>query len=351
MGRHTDPNEKARGKYIAVGLLAVALSGAVFFGVRTVINYDNAKQTTVTTAPKKTNAKAVDPATKPSEKKATTKNTSETKVTKETSQATKKNVKKSTKNSSTKKTKTTKSSKKESKTKDSTVKKQAVRPKLDSTQLTASAGKVYYGVHYFKSGRDYSSKNSEATVAANVIKVFIMDYALAQNNEEPINGKPLREWLEPMIQKNDDRATNVLIDHYGIDQMNAYFKEQGYQDTKLERRMLDINVKSDKDNYTSLNDCLKLLEKLYDQKEQEPQKTMIAIMEGQKLRTKIPHKLPKDLKVANITGEQDQVENDIGIVFTKDDPYAIVVLTKEVPDIVKTREAIVEYSLAASKLK
>lgn len=346
MGRHTDPNEKSKGKYVAIGLLAVALSGALFFGVRTVLNYDSEKQEVVQPE-KKVKAKTAASSTKPSEKTVATKKTSEAKATKETSKATKNSSKKGSK----KKTATTKSTKKESQTKESSTTKQAALPKLDSAKLTASAGKVYYGVHYFKSGRDYSSKNSEATVAANVIKVFIMDYALAQKNDEQIDGKNLREWLEPMIQKNDDDATNVLIDHYGIDQMNAYFKEQGYQDTKIERRMLDINVKSDKDNYTSLNDCLKLLEKLYDQKEQEPQKTMIAIMEGQKIRTKIPHKLPKDLKVANITGEQDQVENDIGIVFAKDDPYAIVVLTKEVPDIVKTREAIAEYSLAASKLK
>lgn len=346
MGRHTDPNEKSKGKYVAIGLLAVALSGALFFGVRTVLNYDSEKQEVVQPE-KKVKAKTAASSTKPSEKTVATKKTSEAKATKETSKATKNSSKKSSK----KKTATTKSTKKESQTKESSNTKQAALPKLDSAKLTASAGKVYYGVHYFKSGRDYSSKNSEATVAANVIKVFIMDYALAQKNDQQIDGKNLREWLEPMIQKNDDDATNVLIDHYGIDQMNAYFKEQGYQDTKIERRMLDINVKSDKDNYTSLNDCLKLLEKLYDQKEQEPQKTMIAIMEGQKIRTKIPHKLPKDLKVANITGEQDQVENDIGIVFAKEDPYAIVVLTKEVPDIVKTREAIAEYSLAASKLK
>lgn len=346
MGRHTDPNEKSKGKYIAIGLLAVALSGALFFGVRTVLNYDNEKQA-VAQPEKKDKVKTAASSTKPSENTATTKKTSETEATKKMSKATNNVDKKRSK----KKTATTKSSKEKSKTKKSSATKQAKRPKLDSAKLTGSAGNVYYGVHYFKNGWDYSSKNSEATVAANVIKVFIMDYALAQKNDQQINGKPLREWLEPMIQRNDDDATNVLIDHYGIDQMNAYFKEQGYQETKLERRMLDINVKSDNDNYTSLNDCLKLLEKLYDQKEQEPQKTMIAIMEGQKLRTKIPYKLPKDLKVANITGEQDQVENDIGLVFSKENPYAIVVLTKEVPDIVKTREAIAEYSLAASKLK
>lgn len=65
-----------------------------------------------------------------------------------------------------------------------------------------------------------------------------------------------------MIQENDINATNVLIDHYGMDKLNEYFNAQGYAETKLNRRMVDINVRiTDDDNYTSLNDCMKLLKK------------------------------------------------------------------------------------------
>ncbi len=57
-----------------------------------------------------------------------------------------------------------------------------------------------------------------------------MDYALAQKDgsDQVIEDKPLNEWLTPMIQQNDINATNVLINNYGMGNMNSYFKDQGY---------------------------------------------------------------------------------------------------------------------------
>ncbi len=78
---------------------------------------------------------------------------------------------------------------------------------------------------------------------------------------------------------------------------------------------------------------------------------MLDILKGQVIRTKIPAKLPNNITVANITGEQQNVENDIGIVLTKDNPFVIVILTNDVSDIVKTRTAISEFSLATTKIK
>lgn len=212
---------------------------------------------------------------------------------------------------------------------------------------------MYYGVYYFETKQTISSKNSKPTIAANVIELFIMDYALAQEggSDQVIQDKQLTEWLTPMIQQNDLTATNVLIDHYGMSNLNAYFSAQGYSDTRIEHRMIDINVQFEAaDNYTSLDDCLKLLKKIYDGREKAPQKMMLEILTGQTLRTKIPKKIPKDVTVANITGEQQKIENDIGLVLTKDEPFAIVVLTQEVSDIVKIRNAIADFSLAAASL-
>lgn len=314
LGKHTDPNEKSKGKYVVIGLAALLLAGGAYFGVTRVFNNSPEK-------PKET---------------VTAKDTPSSSKEKTASSSKKKAAKKKTTTSSTKKAK------------------KKTTANLDAAALTQSAGKVYYDVYYFKDKQDFSSKNSEQTVAANVIELFIMDYALAQNDggNQVIQDKKLTEWLTPMIQQNDINATNVLIDHYGMDKLNEYFKAQGYPDTQINRRMVDINVRiTEDDNYTSLNDCMKLLKKIYDNREKEPQKTMLEILKGQVIRTKIPQKLPENTAVANITGEQQNVENDIGLVLTEDNPFAIVVLTKEVTDIVKTRTAIADFSLAATKLK
>ncbi|MGM0340085.1 serine hydrolase [Enterococcus sp. AZ007] len=346
MGKHTDPNEKSKGKYVVIGLAALLLAGGAYFGVTRVLNYSAEKPKEAVTAKDSPSSSKEKPAAsskkKPAKKK--TEKSSEKKTTKSS--------KKKTKESSTSK-KQESSEKKAAKKKTSTKAKKKPAS-LDAGALTQSAGKVYYGVHYFKDKQDFSSDNSEPTIAANVIELFIMDYALAQKDggDQMIQEKKLTEWLVPMIQQNDINATNVLIDHYGMDKLNDYFKTQGYPDTRIERRMVDINVRiTDDDNYTSLNDCMKLLKKIYDDREKGPQKTMMEILKGQVIRTKIPQKLPENTAVANITGEQQNVENDIGLVLTEDNPFAIVVLTKEVSDIVKTRTAIADFSLAATKLK
>lgn len=342
LGKHSDPNEKSAGKYIVVGLATVLLAGGLYFGATRLLNKP-AEEPQKTLTAKESQTKKAETSTKQSTKKAAKQSSQST-----TASSTKQAKKQSTKQSSS--SQVPASSKKKSK-KSSQSKPKAV--KLDTTALTKSAGKVYYGVHYFNTNQDFSSNNSEPTSAANIIELFIMDYALAQDGtDQLINDQTLADWLKPMIQQNDLNATNVLIDHYGIDQLNAYFKEQGYTDTRIERRMVDINVRiTAEDNYTSLNDCLKLLKKIYDGREKEPQKTMLDLLKGQVIRTKIPAKLPKDVTVANITGEQQNVENDIGIVLTKDQPFALVVLTKDVSGIVKTRTAIADFSLAASKWK
>lgn len=347
LGRHTDPNEKNKGKYVVVGLAALLLAGGVYFGATRILNNTAEKPKEAVTARESQSSSKKESAvssTKKSAKKPT-KNSSE-----------KKEKTKKTTESSKKKTKTSNSSEKQaSSEKKSTSKaKKKTAAKLDASALTQSAGKVYYGVQYLKSKQEFSSNNSERTIAANIIELFIMDYALAQKDgsNQVIEDKPLNEWLTPMIQQNDINATNVLIDHYGMGNMNSYFKDQGYPDTYIERRMVDINVRStDKDNYTSLNDCMKLLKKIYDGRDKEPQKTMLDILKGQVIRTKIPAKLPNNITVANITGEQQNVENDIGIVLTKDNPFVIVILTNDVSDILKTRTAISEFSLAATKIK
>ncbi|MGL9748568.1 hypothetical protein IGI50_002505 [Enterococcus sp. DIV0170] len=345
MGRHTDPNEKSKGKYVVIGLAALLLAGGTYFGVTRVFNDSPEKPKETVTAKD----------TPSSSKKASATSSTKKAAKKKTEKSSEKKTKKTTESSKKKKTKTSSTSKKqESSEKKASATKKKETVKLDASSLTQSAGKVYYGVYYFKDKQEVSSKNSEATSAANIIELFIMDYALAQKDggNQVIQDKKLTEWLTPMIQENDINATNVLIDHYGMDKLNEYFNAQGYAETKLNRRMVDINVRiTDDDNYTSLNDCMKLLKKIYDNRSKEPQKTMLEILEGQVIRTKIPQKLPESTTVANITGEQQNVENDIGLVLTKDNPFAIAVLTREVSDIVKTRTAIADFSLAATKIK
>ena len=225
---------------------------------------------------------------------------------------------------------------------------------LNDAGLYANAGNVYYGVYYFASG-DYSTSGASAkTPSASVIKVFIMEYAFSQNTrglldlDGTLNGRTILSLITSMIQQSDNNSTNALIDHFGMGTLNAFFLLQGYADTVLERRMLDLDRRAaGYDNYTSLDDCMSFLKKLYANQDEEPYRNMMDIMKGQQIRTKIPLKLPGGVTVASKTGELNDVENDIGIVFAESSPFAIVVLSGNVRNPANMRTAIADLALSA----
>lgn len=307
MGRHSSPEKSGNAKYILIGMLFLILAGSSYLVVNTFFaqQQESAPSTAKKSTSKKTSSK---PKFETSE--TTTASTSNTQQSSES------------------------------------------EPQLDATALTASADQVYYGVHYFNQDKDISSNNSAPTISASVIKVFIMEYAFTQADlTEMLEGKTINDWIISMIQQSDNDAANILITHFGMEQLNESFQTQGYQDTRLERLMLDNEARNQgKENYTSLNDCMFFLKKLYQQQAAYPYSTMLNIMEGQTLRTKIPSKLSEDILVANKTGELDNIENDIGLVLTEKNPFAIVVLSQNYQNVEEIRGAIGDFTLAATKM-
>lgn len=210
-------------------------------------------------------------------------------------------------------------------------------------QLNQSAGKVAYGIYYFKDKKYLSNNNNDPMISASVIKVFIMEYLFDKGLiEEIAGGQSVKSLIERMITVSDNDATNLLIDHVGMGELNNFFSEKGYSNTKLHRKMLTQG----NENYISLQDCMKFLRKIYENQGNPKYSAMLDIMKRQKVKTKIPNKL--DAPVANKTGELASVENDIGIVFSEK-PYAIVVLTNDVSNSQEVRYEI--GSLAKEAMK
>ena len=224
---------------------------------------------------------------------------------------------------------------------------------IDDNGLYANANDVYYGICFLETGEYISSGNSSKTPSASVIKVFIMEYVFHLKSQglldmdETLGGKTIAALVSAMIQQSDNGATNTLIDFLSMQSINEFLIEAGYSDTVLGRKMLDFEMRdSGSDNYTSLDDCITFLKKIYANRSDDSYSQMLDILKGQQIRTKIPSKLPSGLVVANKTGELDSVENDIAIVFADGSPYAIVVLTNGVGDSAGMRAAIADFSLA-----
>ena len=202
------------------------------------------------------------------------------------------------------------------------------------------------GIKLYSTGEQYVS-DSKQMPSASVIKVFIMlhAYRMIENGEIKenvmIQNQSLNELLKSMITKSDNNATNILINFFGMDRINETIRKEGYNNTVLQRLMLDYDAqKQGLENYTSISDVMLFLDRVYQNKEKSPYKEMLDLLLQQQVKTKIPSMLPKGTKVANKTGELQGIENDIGIVFSKNGDYAIAALVNQVLNVENTRQAI-----------
>lgn len=134
-----------------------------------------------------------------------------------------------------------------------------------------------------------------------------------------------------MIIVSDNYATNILIDVLGFENINKTINQLNLNDTKLQRKMMDSEAKSQGlDNLTSSSDMISLLKLLYNNKLISPKfsKLIIDIMLKQQV-SGINSLLPEELAIAHKTGDLDFLEHDVGLVFLENSNYAIAILTNE----------------------
>ena len=134
-----------------------------------------------------------------------------------------------------------------------------------------------------------------------------------------------------MVTRSDNTAANMLINLLGPGYLNAYFKRIGLKSTNLSRKMMDFSGrKKGIENYTTPRDVAFLLEKMYKKEFISPQvsDSCLAFLKMQKMKDRIPRKLPENVVVAHKTGLERAVCHDAGIVFTPEGDFLICVLTK-----------------------
>lgn len=136
--------------------------------------------------------------------------------------------------------------------------------------------------------------------------------------------------LRLMITESDNTATNLVIDLLGMEDINAYIQRNGYNDTRLNRKMMDFEaVSAGRENYTSVTDLGAFFSRLYRHGcvGYEQDEIMLSYLLGQTDTECFPEALP-EAYIAHKTGELEGLYDDGGIIYMGSKDIILVIMTE-----------------------
>ena len=152
-----------------------------------------------------------------------------------------------------------------------------------------------------------------------------------------------------VVAVSDNAATNVLIDRLGMDNVNQLLTSLGLKETRLRRKMMDLQAaRQGRENTSTPREMMLLLEAIYREKLFDKARTedFFRLLSTRK-ESSIPRLLPDSVRIANKPGALEAVRTDSGIVFVPNRPFIICAMTTYLRDERAGEEAISKVALAA----
>lgn len=132
-----------------------------------------------------------------------------------------------------------------------------------------------------------------------------------------------------MIIVSDNTSTNMCIDWAGMEATNALLEDMGLEKTRLRRKMMDSEaIDRGEENVSTPNELVAMMEMLYRGKPSPKVAEQVLRILGKPKSAPLNRAIPSNLAVANKSGGMERVRCDVGIVFLRNRPYAITVMTK-----------------------
>jgi beta-lactamase class A len=158
-----------------------------------------------------------------------------------------------------------------------------------------------------------------------------------------------RDLAQFMIAVSDNAAANILIDRVGRENVNAMLRSLGLAKTTLRRKMMDVAAaRRGEENISTPQEIVRLLEAIYRGKALNKELTAAFIQQLSTLKESyIPRQLPAGIQIANKPGNLEGVRTDSGILFVKNRPFAMSVMTAYDRDERAAEHAISEIALDA----
>ena len=153
----------------------------------------------------------------------------------------------------------------------------------------------------------------------------------------------LEDAAEFMISQSDNTATNLVLDKVGIRNVNSYADSLGLHHTRIwakvfQRSGTTIEPDSSKKyglGVTTPLEMARLLALIYkgEAVSAEASKRMNRMLLDQAWGTdEIPRYLPAGVKVAHKTGSEDDIRNDVAIVYSPARDFVLTIFTKDNAD-------------------
>jgi beta-lactamase class A len=159
---------------------------------------------------------------------------------------------------------------------------------------------------------------------------------------------PIRDLVHMMIVVSDNTATNLLLDRFTANAVNAEMDALGLKDTRCLRKIL-IDGKAPSGvsqagrlpenqrfglGVSTPREMVSLVEKMEQGELVSPKasREMIAVLKRQQDKNGIGRRT-SDLPVANKSGSLDHLRSDVGIVYAPGGRVAIAITVDDLPDV------------------
>jgi beta-lactamase class A len=138
---------------------------------------------------------------------------------------------------------------------------------------------------------------------------------------------PVEEIVREMVASSDNTATNWLIRRVGMANVNKTMRELGFNETKLQRVMIDQAAASrNEENVSTPDEMATMLERIYrGQILSKPAcEGMLNYM--RLVKDDMRKAVPAEIDVASKPGEVTGVRTETGIVYLKNRPFVLSVM-------------------------
>lgn len=203
-----------------------------------------------------------------------------------------------------------------------------VLSKAVSKFFTELDGEYAFGI--MDIGADYTYiDNTEKVSNSAALGAFLMDYASngiylgTFDYTTNVSGHAGRDLMTRAFSQGDVEAANLLIEHFGVDRLNSYMQEKGYENT-----VFGGTIGSGSESSTTVADLVKLMQKMYNNTTFFPYSDMYKKMKASTVDSGIAAGLSDGASLANIGFSSEGEVFDAGIITSYGRSYIFVAMSQ-----------------------